>query len=197
MPNPVASPFVSQAVAILREEAQLLSTATAGVLPTLGANSGVHAPVEQLREQARMLVDTFVRVLGQRPEGLAYLASQTVGTGASGSGSKVASLLVLKAAAPVKPGDMALLSMRLVNDDSEADDCTIFVTDLIGASGGRIPSTHVRVFPRCASIPPAGTAEVSIEVRVPSGTLEGCYTGLLQSDDGESLRALIHVTVSR
>ncbi len=197
-----ATSVVSEAAAILREEAQSLAAGGAGTLSqVLGGDWRVdQPPVEQLRDQARSLVDTFVRVLGQRPGGLADLLPQTAGnTGNIGGrdGKNTKSVLVLQGAGPVRPGDLAHVSLRLMNDDSEAGECALFVTDLIGPSGQRIPATHVRVSPSRASVPPAGSVEVDIEVRVPSGVLDGCYSGLLQTDDGESLRALLHVTVSR
>jgi hypothetical protein len=190
------SSIVTEAAAILAEEVQSLTTGSVGKLSTLlgGALTG-QAPAEELRGQARALVDTFVRVLGQRPDGFAHLLTENAADARTRDGGNTETVLSLQASRSVPAGDVAYLSLRLVNDDAEKDECALVATDLIGVSGHRIPASHVRVSPNPASIPAEGSTDIQIEVRVPSGTPAGCYTGLLQADDGESVRALVHVTV--
>ena len=94
-----------------------------------------------------------------------------------------------------RAGEVAHVSLSLKNDNAEAIHCALCATDLIGVSGHRIPASHLRVSPNPAGIPAAGSTDVQIEIRVPSGTPAGRFTGLLQSDDGESVRALVQLTV--
>jgi hypothetical protein len=197
--QPLAS-IVGRAAAILAEEAQSLTAAGMSQVPTLLGTSAPNgrAEVDELRNQPRSLVDTVVQLIGQRPEQLAGLVNQTGAySGAEGGGGKTATLLLLAASRPVKAGDVACVKLRLENDDTETDECVLYATDLIGAAGHRIPASHLGVFPDRARIPGGGLADVQIEIRVPSGTPGGCYTGLLQVDDGEYLRALVQLTVSQ
>ena len=188
--------IVTEAAAILAEEVQSLTTGSVGKLSTLlgGAPTG-QAPAEELRGQARALVDTFVRVLGQRPDGFAHLLTENAADARTRDGEHTETVLSVQAPRSVPAGDVANLSLRLMNDDAEKDECALVATDLIGVAGHRIPASHVRVSPNPASIPAEGATDIQIEVRVPTGTPAGCYTGLVQADDGESVRALMHVTV--
>ena len=103
--------------------------------------------------------------------------------------------IVPAAPRPATAGEVAHVSLSLKNDNAEAIHCALCATDLIGVSGHRIPASHLRVSPNPAGIPAAGSTDVQIEIRVPSGTPAGRFTGLLQSDDGESVRALVQLTV--
>jgi hypothetical protein len=165
---------VSTATAILREELQSLAANQGGLLPGLGTSalSGYAANVAQL----------INKIPG------------AIQTNDSGPGE---SLRVLETPRPVAAGDVSRLSLHLENDDAEPDQCVLCVTDMIGPSGHRIPASHVRVSPLPATIPGHGSVEIQIEVRIPSAASTGLYTGLLQTDDGESLRALIRVRVGR
>jgi hypothetical protein len=192
--------IVPEAIAILREEAQSLATGGASSLATAmgaGALTG-GAPVGELQQKGRALVDTFVRLLERQPGQLPDLLRQTsAADGGRGDSGNNESVLLLRSAQPVTAGEVAHVSLTLKNDAPETDQCTLCATDLIGAGGRRIPGSHVRLLPSPISIPAEGSTDVQIEIRVPSGTPAGCYTGLLQTDDGESLRALVHVTVGR
>jgi hypothetical protein len=190
--------IVSQAAAVLAEEVQSLAAGSVSKLSSLvGAGAPTsQAPVEELREQARSLVDTLVRVLGERPDRLAQLVTQATGASEARASGSTATVLLLRSPQPVQAGEVARVPLRVVNDDTEKDECVLVSTDLIGLSGHRIPASHVRVSPTPASIPAEASADVAIEVRVPSGTPAGSYTGLLQTDDGEALRALVIVTVA-
>jgi hypothetical protein len=94
----------------------------------------------------------------------------------------------------VTPGDVARIPLSLTNVNSQTYDCALCVTDLIGVARQRIPASHVRIWPNPVRIAAAGSTEVQIEIRVPSDTPTGRYTGLLQ-DDRESLRTLVQLTV--
>jgi hypothetical protein len=188
--------IVPQAVAILREEMQTLAAGGVDKLPTalMAQPLTDQTPAQSLPEPARSLVDTVVKSLKQRPDLLAQLLKTAADGGTRDSGKKEG-VLLLHAPGTVAAGDVAYISLGLENDDKEADECTLYATDLIGIAGHRIPASHVRVHPNPVRIPASGSNDVQIEIRVPSETPAGRYRGLLQTDDGESLRALIQVTV--
>jgi hypothetical protein len=188
--------IVSHAAAILRGEMQSLATGPLNKLPTgLGADALTgKAPTEALPEPARSLVDTVVKSLKQRPDLLGQFLKPAADAGQSDRGTKEA-VLLLRAPGTVAPGDVAEVSLSLQNDGTEADRCTLYATDLIGIVGHRIPASCLRVHPNPAYIPAGGSSDFQIEIRVPSETRPGRYTGLLQTDDGETLRALIQLTV--
>jgi len=190
--------IVTEAAAILAEEVQSFTAGGVSKLSTLLVGAGApsrQAPAEELREQTRSLIDTLVQVLGQRSDRLAQLVAQTAAASGTPNDGNTETVLLLRARQPVQAGDVAQMSLRLMNDDSAKDECALFATDLIGFSGRRIPASHVRVSPNPTSIPAEGSTDVQVEVRVPSGTPAGCYTGLLQTEDGDSLRALVQVRV--
>jgi hypothetical protein len=191
--------IVSQAAAVLAEEVQSLA---AGSVTKVSNLLGAGAPtnkldVDELGKQARSLVDTFVRVLGERPGRLAQLVTPTTAVSATPDTASDATVLLLRPSQPVKAGAVATVPLRLINDHTDTDECVLVATDLIGISGYRIPASHVCVFPSPVRIGAGDSIEVRIEVRIPSATPAGHYTGLLQTDDGEALRALVIVTVAQ
>jgi hypothetical protein len=191
--NP-ASSIVPTAAAILREEMQSLAGGASAPADVRGAGRVPNEiPAQALRDQARVLADAFLRLLEQRPGQFEKLFAQAPPGMESGTRDTV---LVLRAARPVSAGGVANVSLRLANDAADPDDCTLHVTDLIGPSGHRIPAAHVRISPRTLRIQEGSSVDVLIEIRVPSSATSGGYTGLLQADDGEGLRALIQLAVT-
>jgi hypothetical protein len=197
--TPAATSIMSTAAAILREELQSLAESNANPLsPALGANALLAGqPAEERLGQLQYLVDALSRLVNLPSGQLMELIGQAPAGIQAGDARASESLGVLQTSRPVAAGDVSRLSLHLENDDAEPDECTLCVTDLIGPSGHRIPASHVRVSPHPANLPGRGSADVQIEVRIPSETPTGCYTGLLQTDDGEALRALVRVRVGR
>ena len=132
-------------------------------------------------------------------EGMQSVARRDASSLSEGStpagGGNTATVLLLQAPRPATAGEVAHVSLSLKNNDTKTDACALCATDLIGVSGHRIPASHVRVLPNPVSIPAAGSTEVQIEIRIPSAIPAGRYTGLLQAGGGESLRALVQLTV--
>lgn len=114
---------------------------------------------------------------------------------AAGGAARTAPVLMAHAPRPATAGDVAHVPLILENGGSQTRECALCVTDLIGVSGHRIPAAHARVSPSPARIPAAGAAEVRVEIRVPSATPAGSYTGLVQAEDGESFLAVIRLVV--
>jgi hypothetical protein len=147
------------------------------------------------------LVDALSSLVGVPSDRLSELISQLpagIPSEDLGASKSVGVLVgVLKALQPVTPGQVSRIPLHLANDNAEADECSLWSTDLIGPSGRRIPAAHVRVIPQPIRVPGGGSTDIQIEVRVPSETAAGDYTGLLQSDDGNAVRALVHISVRR
>jgi hypothetical protein len=197
--NPVhasqVTSIVSTATDILRQELQSLVASGIGQIPATLLPSAVPVP-DQLGGGVQPLVDALARLLKIAPAQLLQLITQAPAI-QSGQDGNAQSIRILGTSHPVAAGDVTRLLLNLENDDEQADECGIHVTDLIGPSGDRLPASHLRVSPNPARIPAHGAADIRIEVRIPSGTAAGWYTGLLQTDDGESLRALVQVQVGR
>jgi hypothetical protein len=191
--------IVPHAAAILREEMQSLAQGPTNTLPSaLKAEPIVSQRLaEALPEPAESLVGTVVKTLKHRPDLLAqFLKTAADGvTRDSGNSGNMEGVILLGAPGRVAAGDVAYISLGLENDSQEPDECILYATDLIGIAGHRIPASHVRVHPNPAKIPASGSNDVQVEIRVPSETPAGRYTGLLQTEEGESLRALIQLTV--
>ena len=190
--------FVQKAAAVLNDE---LKGRARGGAEVLGQDStpgplDLEATAERLRRQARKLVDTFIEVLERRPEQLDQFASQSAGVGRADNGDDSQHVPLLKPPPPVSSGQNGHVRLTLENDDPhETVECALYTTDLVGKSGHRIPTTQVTVSPSPVSIPPGGSADVRIEIRVPSGTPPGSYAGLLQADDVGLLQAVLQLSV--
>jgi hypothetical protein len=190
--------FVQKATAVLSDELKGLAspaTETFGkVFPSEPIN--LEPTTERFREQARALVDTFVKILAQRPEEIGRFLSQVDGVGSSHGNDDAQSIALLKPPPPVKAGQTGYISLSLENDDpNENVECALYTTDLVGSSGNRISAAHVNLSPSRIRIPPGGSTEVRIEIRVPRGTPPGNYVGLLQVADGALERAVLQLSV--
>lgn len=187
------SPFARKAAAIL--DGELKSGES-----SLGDGSAAASPpfrptVEWFRTRGRQLVDTVVDVLGREPEQLARLASPTAALGGPFDGEDSQSVPLLAAPPTVIPGHVGRVLMMLENDDVGEADLTLYATDLVGGLGHRIPAAQVEVTPSSVTIPPGGSADVRIEIRVPSETPRGHYGGLLRANDVDMLQAVIQLSV--
>jgi hypothetical protein len=193
-PTAVTS-IVSTATDILREELQSLAASGIGQIPATLLPNALPGS-QQLDGRVPPLVDALAQLLKVPPAQLTQLIFQTPSSPGEGDGGSQ-SVRVLRTLQPVAAGEVTRLSLHLENDDDQPDECGLYVTDLIGPSGARLPASHLRVSPNPTRVAGHGAADVQIEVRIPSGTAEGWYTGLLQTDDGEDLRALVQVRVGR
>ena len=190
--------FVQKATAVLSDE--LKGFASRGTEPFGKAFPSepidLEPATERFREQARELVDTFVKILEHRPEQMGRFVSQVAGVGSSHGDDDTRSVPLLKPPPPANSGQAGCIVLSLENDDAhETVECTLYATDLVGSSGHRIPATQVNVSPNPVRIPSGGSAEVRIEIRVPTGTPPGSYAGLLQASHGGLERAVLQLSV--
>jgi hypothetical protein len=159
------------------------------------AHRGMEPVTERFRQEARKLVDSFIEMLEDRPEQMAQLASQ-VSSIRTRHGDHDRCVLLLTPPPPLNSGQTGCLILTLENGDAETVECTLFTTDIVASSGDRIPAAQVNASPCTVRIPPHGSTEVRIEIRVPKGTPPGCYAGLLQVGEGTLEQAVLRVSVT-
>jgi len=113
---------------------------------------------------------------------------------AAGADSPGTRVLFLHTAGPVAAGGLALASLRIGKDGGASGSWVL--SELAGPNGFRIPSTHVRVSRNAVDAAAGNPVDVHLEIRVPSTTPPGRYTGLLQADGGDCALALFQLTVA-
>jgi hypothetical protein len=178
--------FVQKATAVLSDE--LKGFASRGTEPFgnpfPSEPSNLERTVEQFREQVRELVDTFVNMLQYRPEEMGRFASKVAGVASSYADADTKSVPLLKPPPPVKAGETGYILLSVENDDpNEAASCMLYTTDLVGPLAHSISKTHISISPSTIRIPPGGSNEVRIDIRVPLGTPPGKYGGLVHAVD--------------
>lgn len=191
--------FVQKATAVLSDE--LKGFANRGTDPLGKAFPSepinLEPTTEKFREQARELIDTFVKILEHRPEQMDQFVSQVACARGLHSEDDNQSVQLLKPPPPVRAGQSACILLSLENDDpNENAECVLYTTDLVGSSGRRIPETHVDVSPSPVRIPSGGSVDVRIGIQVPMGTPPGRYAGLLQASYVGLEYAVIQLSVT-
>jgi len=159
------------------------------------SHAGIEPVADRFRHEARKLVDSFIEMLQDRPEQMARLASQLFSIGALKADHSQC-VPLLKDPPSVHSGQTACVVLTLENRDDITVECALITTDVVASSGDRIPAAQVNASPCPVRIPPHGSTEVRIEIRVPTGTPPGCYAGLLQAGDGTLEQAVLRVSVT-
>lgn len=97
----------------------------------------------------------------------------------------------------VLAGRAGEVAMSLENaSDMGTSGFTLHSSDLVGASGARIPSSSIAFSPDTLSVGPKQAGRVTVKVHVPDGTPAGTYEGLVRATQLESLRAMLIVVVA-
>jgi hypothetical protein len=190
--------FVQKANAVLNEELKaFLSRSDKPFEKALPSEpSNLERTAERFREQARELLDTFVKVLEHRPEEMGRFVSKFTGVESLRGDDDTQSVPLLKAPPPVKAGQTGCIVLSLKNDDHmEAASCVLYTTDLVGPLAHSISKTHVSISPSTIQIPPGGSNEVRIDIRVPLGTPSGTYVGLAQAVDIGLQQFVVQISV--
>lgn len=194
--NPAESARAVKAASILAEERKLRGEDAVRSGPEGQAQEWRNATptMELLRRQAGDLVSTMVEVLGRsggpRPEAGGIADGERLLRGDPPGA-------LLLSPAVVGPGQAGEIVLTLENEDtSEPAMCAFFASDLVANSGSRIPAPQIRASPSPARIPPGGSIDVRVEIRVPSGTPAGNYAGLLQTDDAAQPPVVLQVRVA-
>jgi hypothetical protein len=178
--------FVQKAIAVLSDE--LKGFASQGTEPFGKAFPSepidLEPVTERFREQARELVDTFVKILEHRPEEMGRFVSTVAGVASSHADADTKSVPLLKPPPPVKAGETGYILLSVENEDpNEGASCALYTTDLVGPLAHSISKTHISMSPSTIRIPPGGSNEVRIDIRVPLGTPPGKYAGLVHAVD--------------
>ncbi len=192
------SDLIRKADAVLQGELESRTSLGTEVLPgdALPGLQDLETTVEPLRQQPGTLVDAFMEVPKHRPEHLAHIASRFTRIEGLHTEDNFQPIFLLKIPLPVSPGQTGHIDFTLINDDpTEAAEHTLYTTNLVGMSGHRIPETHITVLPNPVRIPPGESVDGRIEIRVPTGTPQGSYGGLLQTEDSTRLQAVVRLSV--
>lgn len=96
----------------------------------------------------------------------------------------------------VAAGEVAEVALTLENDSAYSTaEFTLHSSELVAGEGARIPADSVTFSPATLSVGPHASGSVTARVRVPDGTPEGLYEGLVRASQLKSLRAMLRVHV--
>ncbi|HEY5451252.1 MAG TPA: hypothetical protein VIQ54_21010 [Polyangia bacterium] len=179
--------ILERATAIL--ERQTAGAATAARAPGPQANISASA-IEDLRQQARDWIDRVLAIVGQ---GAARDAMERV----SAPIAQIARLALpfLSPAGITRPGDIASIPMRLMNDAPAEARPGFAATDLLGDAGHRIPASAVSFWPAFPIMQPGEQSAVEVRVTVPTDAHAGNYSGLIQIVTQPDARTLFSIKV--
>ncbi|MCA9498973.1 MAG: hypothetical protein KC588_07245 [Nitrospira sp.] len=192
------SDLIRKAHAVLQNELESRTSLGTEVLSkdALPSLQDLETTVEPLRQQPGTLVDALMDVPKHPPESLAHIASRFPRLEGFQPEDNFQPIFLLKIPLPVSPGQTSHIDFTLINDDpTETAEHTLYTTNLVGMSGHRIPETYITVFPNSIRIPPGESVDGRIEIHVPTGTPQGSYGGLLQTEDITRLQAVIRLSV--
>jgi hypothetical protein len=192
------SSLIRKADAVLKGELEGHTSRGTEVIPehALPGSQDLETTVEALRQQPGKLVDTYIEVLKQPPEQLTQIASPFAKVEGLYNGDDFPPISLLKVLSPVSSGQIGHIDFTLINDDpKETAEYTLYTTDLVGMSGHRIPEAQITVSPNPGRIPPGESVDGRIEIRVPTGTPQGSYGGMLQTEDISRLQAVVKLFV--
>lgn len=160
--------------------------------------------VHRLRQDAHDIVDIAVDLLdvavtstgamGRRAVAVTVRAPEGNGNAAQeDTGPNVPALIVPD---PVRTGEIATTALVVENNRSTPTDPLAFAcSDLVTARGTRIPASAVSFAPSLVVVEPESSLRVTVTVTVPSDADVGLYSGLLQADGLEHIRAVLSLDV--
>jgi hypothetical protein len=190
--------LIRKADAVLKGELESRASRGTEALPgdALPGPQDLETAKEALHQQLGKLVDSSMKVPKPRPEQLAQMASPFARVEKLYNNDDFPPLSLLKVLSPVSSGQTGYIDFTLINDDpKEPAEYALYTTDLVGMSGHRIPETQITVSPNSGRIPPGESVDGRIEIRVPTGTPQGSYGGLLQTEDISWLQAVVKLSV--
>ena len=107
------------------------------------------------------------------------------------------SVPVLRGLCAGAPGDVVEIHTALRNDGPTSVEVGFRRSDLVAEPDGHIPAEYLRLRPGRLTVPPGAVADLVIDLRVPDGARPGLYHSLLESTDGDDVRALLLFRVGR
>lgn len=183
--------FVARALDVLDGETGLRRDGDGAAAETLAP---LELPeVNDLRDQARAWIDRLLELATRQS------LSSAAGQGGNGAAASILSdtlgaLPVLVMGEATRPGSIARLIMRVVNEGPSG--AVKFIgTDLVSASGARVPAQAMNFLPDEAVVPAGGLLPIEIRVAIPPGTQPGSYSALIQGIGQPNARVVLSVRV--
>jgi len=158
----------------------------------------------RFRRDAHEVLDIVVDIVGASARGAGRMAQRVIsirGNGrttseTSSSSSSSSGTPVLTMSQPIKAGETGELSLVVENDGiTAADPFELRPTDLISATGDRLPASAIEFDPKVVSVLPHQSQKVVVRITPPAGTPAGTYSGLIQSNRPDQMRAVLTLTV--
>lgn len=164
------------------------------------------AVMSRFRRDAHDAVDIILDVLTAAAQTVGQQAGRFVNVTAgaapatrdgAGGASPGAAVPALRIPGRVAAGASGSVTLALENPSTTGTaDFALQASDLVSASGGRIPATSVHFDPAHLDVGPGKAGRVEVTVAVPDGTPAGIYDGILRATTLEGLRALLSVVVA-
>jgi hypothetical protein len=193
--------IVEQAAAVLASERPSGSPGHSARFDAGPVASTQNAQISQVQQQVNALIEQLAALVS-RPPGVGPATSPSASVAGQQPSSDPAALTVepapvLSPPGPVAPGDIAQISISLVNDDELPAQIAFLSTGLIGEDGAQIPSERVSFQPREVTLQPGGSGQVVVRVVVPAQTRCGVYSGLIRASRLDYLHAVLVVQVEQ
>lgn len=151
----------------------------------------VTAAAQTVGEQAGRMVNVSASYLPDRQG-----SPGTTNNGGSSSSAGIR-LSTVRMPGTIAPGGLGELTMSLENEsDAAVAEFTLHSSELVSASGYRIPADHVTFDPAALSVAPRASGMVKVTIRVPLDATPGSYEGLLRATQLDGLRAMLVVQVA-
>jgi hypothetical protein len=196
------SHVVKQAASILEEEIAAGILAARQIeskfIDTNEVRSGKPDEVlHRFRRDAHEVVDIVLDMVSATALNASRMARRAISVrGGERNASEMNSTAVLAMPQPVKAGETGEVSLVIENDgETAAESFELRPTDLINATGERLPSHAVAIDAKIISVAPHQNQRVVVRVTPPVGTHPGTYSGLIQSSRPDQLRAVLIVVV--
>jgi hypothetical protein len=156
--------------------------------------------MQRLRRDAHDVLDIFVDMVHVAVREAQNLVQRVVSIRTTPDGDKrpdrAAAVPSLTLPHPLAPGQSGEVPLSLENDsDAPTAEFSLRCSDLMSATGARIPMNHVSFEPGSLVIPPHQSTQVVVAVAVPAGATPGLYTGLVVAAKLDHLRAVLMVQV--
>jgi hypothetical protein len=157
--------------------------------------------MQRFRKDAHEVVDMLMDLAALATQYIEKIAELDIrvgkGRSATESPSADANIPTICLNEAIPPGHAATVSMYLDNKSSSTTEkFRLYCTDLVNAAGNRVAHGCVTFDPESVVIKPKDNSKVDITVSVPADCASGCYSGLIQAQNLESLRAILVINVS-
>lgn len=193
-----------EAVSLVHSAASILNEdVAAGVLAARDARVGSVMPSStatrdgmesrQLLRQAHDFVDAIASLLPRLQDGASSMFNSAATAGPSASASD--QVTVLRPSAPVRPGEVARLTVKLHNDSANVVKLAVHCGGLLTSSGRCIGADLVSITPREASLGADERVDAVLELRIPHDGEKGRYAGVVMVSGAPDLCAVAIVEV--